>query len=120
MARSVTDPAESASLTPASGLGPEAAPTRNGAGFLWESQRNPAPFARDERSAAGRDGLCAVLPHQRHLGGHRAGLPMHGPGTNVLTFQSVDPYSRQPSSKYGAVGVRLPLFPVPVSHSHHF
>ncbi len=35
-------------------------------------------------------------------------LPMHDPATNVLTFQSVDPYSRQPSYKYCAVEVRHP------------
>jgi assimilatory nitrate reductase catalytic subunit len=32
--------------------------------------------------------------------------PMHDPQTNVLTFPSVDPHSRQPAYKHAAVRVR--------------
>jgi len=35
-------------------------------------------------------------------------IPMHFAGTNQLTDESFDPYSRQPSYKWAAVEVRLP------------
>jgi anaerobic selenocysteine-containing dehydrogenase len=35
-------------------------------------------------------------------------IPMHFAGTNHLTHESFDPYSRQPSYKWAAVEVRLP------------
>ncbi|MNC95920.1 Nitrate reductase [compost metagenome] len=55
------------------------------------------------RSRRGRVRARAFVTHVVQPG--TLFMPMHDPGTNLLTYPSFDPYSRQPSYKACAVRV---------------